>query len=299
MRKHDPADEHETPVRTHGGAPLHAPAADAGEAYRLAYAAAQPDAGRRVVAIALEASEFDWNVAPGVTFQAWGFNGQVPGPTLEAEVGDVLEIRLTNRLPEPTIVHWHGVRVPAEMDGTEWSNGHRAGRHLHLPVHAPGRRNVLVPLALQRDGAARTWPLRSDRRASARSPPSITSVFSSSTTSSSLETARAAPGTVDRTHDGREGSTRSSTGRTNRAHDCGRPRRALADHQCRKCPYLRLSIGGRPFASSAAMTGSSARPQPATEILMTPADRVELAVGPFDEGAIHRVETLPYSRGPS
>ncbi len=43
----------------------------------------------------------------------------MPGPTLEARVGDVLEVRLTNRLPEPTVVHWHGLRIPAAMDGTE------------------------------------------------------------------------------------------------------------------------------------------------------------------------------------
>lgn len=48
-----------------------------------------------------------------------GFNGQVPGPTIEARVGDVLEIHLTNRLTEPTAIHWHGLRVPAAMDGTD------------------------------------------------------------------------------------------------------------------------------------------------------------------------------------
>ena len=50
---------------------------------------------------------------------AWGYNGQIPGPVLEARVGDVLEVRLTNRLPEPTSIHWHGLRLPAAMDGTD------------------------------------------------------------------------------------------------------------------------------------------------------------------------------------
>src|SRR5439155_1347086 len=34
-------------------------------------------------------------------------------------VADVLEVRFTNRLPQPTNIHWHGLRVPAAMDGTE------------------------------------------------------------------------------------------------------------------------------------------------------------------------------------
>ena len=38
---------------------------------------------------------------------------------IEARVGDVLDIRLTNSLPEPTTIHWHGLRVPAAMDGTD------------------------------------------------------------------------------------------------------------------------------------------------------------------------------------
>ena len=88
-------------------------------AYAEAYAAAQPDAGRQAVVVNLEAREFDWEFVPGVSTRAWGFNGTVPGPILEATVGDVLEIRLTNRLPEPTVVHWHGLRIPAAMDGTE------------------------------------------------------------------------------------------------------------------------------------------------------------------------------------
>src|SRR5436305_988140 len=41
------------------------------------------------------------------------------GPVIEARVGDVVEVRLTNRLPEPTTIHWHGLRVPAAMDGTD------------------------------------------------------------------------------------------------------------------------------------------------------------------------------------
>jgi FtsP/CotA-like multicopper oxidase with cupredoxin domain len=50
----------------------------------------------------------------------WAYNGQVPGPTLRIRLGDTLRVRFTNRLPQATTIHWHGVRVPNEMDGVPW-----------------------------------------------------------------------------------------------------------------------------------------------------------------------------------
>jgi FtsP/CotA-like multicopper oxidase with cupredoxin domain len=55
--------------------------------------------------------------APGLRAECWGYNGGTPGPTLEAVEGDRLRIYVTNRLPEPTTVHWHGLIVPNGMDG--------------------------------------------------------------------------------------------------------------------------------------------------------------------------------------
>lgn len=49
--------------------------------------------------------------------RAWGYNGTLPGPTLRARVGRSARIRLINQLSEPTTVHWHGMLVPASMDG--------------------------------------------------------------------------------------------------------------------------------------------------------------------------------------
>src|SRR5207247_4273380 len=55
--------------------------------------------------------------APGFRVNCWGYNGQTPGPTIEAVEGDRLRLYVENRLPEPTTVHWHGVIVPNGMDG--------------------------------------------------------------------------------------------------------------------------------------------------------------------------------------
>jgi FtsP/CotA-like multicopper oxidase with cupredoxin domain len=56
-------------------------------------------------------------IAPGLEIEAWGYNGSTPGPLLECVEGDRVRIYVTNKLPEPTTVHWHGIFLPAGMDG--------------------------------------------------------------------------------------------------------------------------------------------------------------------------------------
>jgi len=65
----------------------------------------------------LIAEEVDHEFAHGLRAYCWGFNGQVHGPTIEAVEGDRLRIYVTNRLPENTSIHWHGLLVPSGMDG--------------------------------------------------------------------------------------------------------------------------------------------------------------------------------------
>jgi FtsP/CotA-like multicopper oxidase with cupredoxin domain len=52
-----------------------------------------------------------------MTAHLWGYNGQSPGPTIECVEGDRVRIFVTNKLPEYTTVHWHGVQVPNGVDG--------------------------------------------------------------------------------------------------------------------------------------------------------------------------------------
>jgi FtsP/CotA-like multicopper oxidase with cupredoxin domain len=61
-------------------------------------------------------------IAPGMVINAWGYNGQSPGPTIEAVEGDRVRILVTNKLPEATSVHWHGVLLPSGMDGVSGLN---------------------------------------------------------------------------------------------------------------------------------------------------------------------------------
>ena len=65
----------------------------------------------------LVAEEIEHEFAPGTRAKCWGYNGTTPGPTLEAVEGDRVRIYVTNRLPEHTTVHWHGILLPSGMDG--------------------------------------------------------------------------------------------------------------------------------------------------------------------------------------
>jgi manganese oxidase len=65
----------------------------------------------------LVAEEVEREIAPGMTAKLWGYNGQTPGPTIEAVEGDRVRIFVTNKLLEHTTVHWHGVLLPNGMDG--------------------------------------------------------------------------------------------------------------------------------------------------------------------------------------
>ena len=65
----------------------------------------------------LEASVIRWNILPDVQVTAYAFNRQVPGPRLRVTEGDRVRIVVTNRLPEATSVHWHGLVLPNAMDG--------------------------------------------------------------------------------------------------------------------------------------------------------------------------------------
>lgn len=64
-----------------------------------------------------EATEFELEVAPGVFFPAWGYNGQVPGPTIRCTEGDRLRVRFKNSGTHPHTIHFHGFH-PANMDGS-------------------------------------------------------------------------------------------------------------------------------------------------------------------------------------
>jgi len=79
---------------------------------------ADEDAAPDAIEIHLEAREGEVTYGSSPPTHAWTYNGTVPGPLVEARVGDRLTVHFANKLPEATTIHWHGVRLPAAMDGS-------------------------------------------------------------------------------------------------------------------------------------------------------------------------------------
>jgi FtsP/CotA-like multicopper oxidase with cupredoxin domain len=69
-------------------------------------------------------------MGPAKVVDAWGYNGSVPGPTIEVNEGDRVRITFQNNLPEGTTVHWHGLEVPLAMDGMPF---------ISQPIIEPGK----------------------------------------------------------------------------------------------------------------------------------------------------------------
>ena len=84
-----------------------------------------------VVEVSLEATVALREVVAGALTPLWTYDGGLPGPLVRAKVGDRLVVHFRNSLPEPTTVHWHGVRLPAAMDG--------APGHSQPPVEPGGQ----------------------------------------------------------------------------------------------------------------------------------------------------------------
>jgi len=283
----------------HHGAVAHQPAADADQAYRRAYAAALPDPGRRVVPVELEAREIDWEFSPGTTTRAWGYNGRIPGPVIEARVGDVLEVRFTNRLPQPTNIHWHGLRVPAAMDGTEMvqrsvAPGETFVYRFRLPdagtfwYHPHSNETVQLEMGLY--GALIV-------RAEAEPQLDAERVLVLDDVRLDKSGHIAAFGGIVEHHDGREGDTRLVNG-------IAEPVLTIAAGQIERwrvvnassARYIRLSVGGAPFRILGTDGGLIEAPVTVTDVLLATADRVDIAVGPFTERQEVAIEALQYFR---
>jgi FtsP/CotA-like multicopper oxidase with cupredoxin domain len=291
---HDHADHHHA-----HGAVVHEPGPGAGTAYRQAYAAAQPHQGRRVIAIALEARETDWSFVPGSSVRVWGYNGQIPGPTIEAQVGDVLEVTFTNRLAQPTTIHWHGLRVPAAMDGTDMvqhpvAPGATFVYRFRLPdagtfwYHPHSNETVQLEMGLYGALIVRG---PDEPKLDAERVLVLDDVKLDKTGQI------AAFGSFVERHDGREGDMRLINGKAE-------PVLEIAAGQIERwrfinassARYVRLSIGGLPFRILGTDGGLIEAPVSVSDVLLATADRVDLAVGPYNEGQTLAIEALPYSR---
>ncbi len=80
--------------------------------------AADLDPSDKFVAVTLEQAPHAWDPGTGTPLEdGLAYNGEVPGPVIEVELGQTLRAEFTNGLDYESTVHWHGLRVPDEMDG--------------------------------------------------------------------------------------------------------------------------------------------------------------------------------------
>jgi len=68
----------------------------------------------------LIAAPLDLELVPGHVTPAWAYGGQAPGTEIRARQGEWLRVRFINKLDVPTTIHWHGIRLPLEMDGVPY-----------------------------------------------------------------------------------------------------------------------------------------------------------------------------------
>ncbi|MFC3606475.1 multicopper oxidase family protein [Stutzerimonas tarimensis] len=77
-------------------------------------------AARRTHEYELIAAPQELELVKGHRTPAWAYGGRAPGTELRARQGDWLRVRFINHLPEPSTIHWHGIRLPLEMDGVPY-----------------------------------------------------------------------------------------------------------------------------------------------------------------------------------
>jgi nitrite reductase (NO-forming) len=91
---------------SHGEAPVGTSAAPAPVDPR-----APEPSGSRLVRVRLEAKEARWAIAPGVAYEAWTFDGRVPGPVVRVSVGDTVDFTLVNRAMMPHSMDFHAAQI--------------------------------------------------------------------------------------------------------------------------------------------------------------------------------------------
>jgi FtsP/CotA-like multicopper oxidase with cupredoxin domain len=244
----------------------------------------------------LEAAEHDWEISPGMVVHGYAFNGQAPGPVIEASVGDTLQVRFTNRLPERTTIRWHGVRLPAamglsELDADPVPPGGRFQYQFHLTdagtfwyhsqmnATTQSKRNpcgVLVvrngeELAFDGERVLLFDDLRLSRREQLAAPAQL------------LEDIRRLEGQCCSSTGSESLRCRSPTGQVERWRLVNT---ASANH-------LQLSLGGHRFH---VIGTDGPAPHAVDEVLMTHGDRFDVAVGPFPVGETVVLEALAFDR---
>ena len=256
-----------------------------------------------IVEYDLEASMFNYEIAPGKTIKAWGFNKQLPGPVLEANAGDTLVVRVTNNLNEPTMLHWHGIRIPAEMDGTGMvQKPIEPGESFEYRFVVPdagtfwyhSHQNETIQMERGLYGALivkdESDPVTDGER-----------IFMIDDMKLDDKNNFTEPGgffkRLAETHDGRQGNTLLLNGKENTAFtmNAGQMERWRFINSS-SARYFLLNMEGREFKIIGTDGGLLEYARTVTEVLITPGERMDIIAGPFNEGEAFAIESLAYNR---
>jgi FtsP/CotA-like multicopper oxidase with cupredoxin domain len=267
---------------------------------------AEPAVNTGLVEAGLEAGQA-WIDVGGRNAYLYGFNGQVPGPILEARPGDHVRIRFRNSLPEPTNLHYHGLHVPptgnADNSFLEIPSQENFTYEFDLPASHPGgtfwyhpHMHESVARQVSR-GLAGVFIVRGELdqiQEIAAAPEAALVLQDFELTSSGLPVE---PGLMERMA-GREGDLVTVNGQVNpsiRLQQDGWLRLRILNASSSR--FYRLRLEEHPFYLIAVDSGALPAPEEHEEILLTPGERIEVMVrGDRPEGS-YRLLSLPYSRG--
>ncbi|MFL5740622.1 MAG: multicopper oxidase family protein [Flavisolibacter sp.] len=250
----------------------------------------------------LEATEFNWEITHGKTVAAWGFNQQVPGPILKACKGNTLVVKVKNSLSEPTIIHWHGIRLPASMDGTgEVQKPIQPGETFEYRFVVPdagtfwyhSHHNETVQVERGMYGGIviedETDPVTDGEK--------VFLIDDMKLTADNQFKKGNFVGRWKERHDGRQGDTLLVNGKESSTIDMNAGQierwRFINASSAR---YFVLHLEGRSFKIIGSDGGLLEHPQIVTEASLTPGERIDIVVGPFSEGETFAVESLAYNR---
>jgi len=250
----------------------------------------------------LTASSFEWEISKAKTVQAWGFNRQVPGPTIRANKGDTLVVKVKNELEEPTIIHWHGIRLESSMDGTgEVQQPIQPGEEFEYRFTVPdagtfwyhSHHNETIQVERGMYGALiveeETEIQVDDERVFMIDDMKLND-------KNEFKRGNFFQRWAER-HDGREGATLLINGKEMpyiQMHAGQTERWRFINSSSAR--YFLLHLEGRPFRIIGTDGGLIEKPIEATRVLLTPGERLEILVGPFKEEDSFFIESLPYNR---
>jgi FtsP/CotA-like multicopper oxidase with cupredoxin domain len=259
-----------------------------------------------LVEVDLEAQQTWINVA-GQNAYLFGFNGQVPGPTIEAHPGDHVRIRFRNSLPEMTNLHYHGLHVTPNGNGDnsflEVGSGESLTYEFDLPTDHPGgtfwyhpHMHGSVARQVSR-GLAGVFIVRGELDQIpeiAKAPEAILVLQDFALSSSGLPVE---PSLMARMT-GRQGNLVTANGQTNPSIGLDRDGSVrLRILNASSSRFYRLQLEDHPLYLIATDGGALPSLEQRDELLLAPGERIEVMVQGARPGGSYRLVSLPYNRG--